>query len=186
MHALRAFIEDQMQRNQWTQADLSRQSGLSRQHLSKMLADSREQLPQLPDRSTLLALANGLHVAPSVVVLRAAMACGIPVEVTEVEVPSASALSTDQLLAEVRRRIEVGSDERAAPIKGAGQAGHRPDIHTPTAAIELKPRREVRSRLSEQSPNVARDADEDPLHLAAVAMDDDDLLTEREAQQEGP
>lgn len=180
MHALRAFIEDQMQRNQWTQADLSRQSGLSRQHLSKMLADSREQLPQLPDRSTLLALAKGLHVAPSVVVLRAAMACGIPVEVTEVEVPSASALTTDQLLAEVRRRIEVGSDERSAPNKEAGQAG------VPHEQNELGHRRVVKRRLSEQTPNVTTDGAENPLHLDAVAMDDHDLLAEREAQQEGP
>lgn len=108
MHALSRFIEEQLEVNGWTQADLVRQSGLSKQHLSKMLADDRDRLPRLPTEATLLGLARGLRVPLNVVVLRAAQACGVPVDVTQVEVGSPRAMSTDQLLAEVRRRIELG------------------------------------------------------------------------------
>ena len=123
MHALRRFIEQQLEDNGWTQSDLVRQSGLSKQHLSKMLNDDRDKLARLPSEDTLLGLAKGLRVPLNTVVLRAAQACGVPVDVTEVEVSSARALSTDQLLAEVRRRIEsAGASDGTAKTR-AGDAG---------------------------------------------------------------
>lgn len=122
MNALRRFIEQQLEDNGWTQSDLVRQSGLSKQHLSKMLNDERDKLARLPTEETLLGLSKGLRVPLNTVVLRAAQACGVPVDVTEVEVSSAKALSTDQLLAEVRRRIETGAADGTAK-KRAGDAG---------------------------------------------------------------
>jgi glycosyltransferase involved in cell wall biosynthesis len=56
------------------------------------------------------------------IVLKAAQACGVPIDVTEVAVASPRALSTDQLLEEVRRRIEGGVADAAATNE-AGQAG---------------------------------------------------------------
>lgn len=123
MHALRRFIEQQLEDNGWTQSDLVRQSGLSKQHLSKMLNDDRDKLARLPTEETLLGLAQGLRVPLNAVVLRAAQACGVPVDVTEVEVSSARALSTDQLLAEVRRRIRVVEASDGTAKSRAGDAG---------------------------------------------------------------
>lgn len=123
MHALRRFIEQQLEDNGWTPADLTRQSGLSKQHLSKMLNDDRDKLARLPTEETLLGLAKGLRVPLNTVVLRAAQACGVPVDVTEVEVSSARTLSTDHLLAEVRRRIEAAEVRDGTAKKRAGGAG---------------------------------------------------------------
>src|SRR5687768_13420325 len=109
-----------MEDNGWTQSDLVRQSGLSKQHLSKMLSDERERLPRLPTQDTLLGLSRGLRVPLNTVVLRAAQACGVPVDVTEVEVSSARSLSTDQLLAEVRRRIDEAGDADGTATNRAG------------------------------------------------------------------
>ena len=123
MHALRRFIEQQLEENGWTTADLVRQSGLSKQHLSKMLNDDRDRLARLPNEETLLGLSKGLRVPLTTVVLKAAQACGVPVDVTEVEVVSPRALTTEQLLGEVRRRIEGGVADDAAPTSKAGRAG---------------------------------------------------------------
>jgi transcriptional regulator with XRE-family HTH domain len=129
MHPFRAYIEDQLGRNQWTQADLARQSGLSKQVVSRLLTDEREQLARLPSQETLTGLARAFRVPLSVVVLKAAQACGVPVDVTEVAVPAAEELTTDQLLAEVRRRIEGGGVD-AASIERAGRAGHeKSNVH---------------------------------------------------------
>lgn len=114
MHELRAFIESQMEKNRWTQADIAAQSGLSKQHISKMLKDERDVLPQLPDRDTLVALGRGLRVPVSAVVLRAAKACGVPVDVTEIAVPAAGELTDSQLLAEVARRLEARDDSASS------------------------------------------------------------------------
>lgn len=122
MHALRRFIEQQLEDSGWTSADLARRSGLSKQHISKMLNDNRDKLARLPTEETLLGLSKGLGVPLNTVVLRAAQACGVPVDVTEVEVSTARALTTEQLLAEVRRRIEAGAADGTAK-KRAGDAG---------------------------------------------------------------
>ena len=141
MHALRRFIEQQMEDNGWTQSDLVRQSGLSKQHLSKMLNDDRERLTRLPSEDTLLGLAQGLRVPLTVVVLRAAQACGVPVDVTEVEVGSARALTTDQLLSEVRRRIDAGEARDGTATNRAGGAGdnvHHLDPPRPPTMAEIE------------------------------------------------
>lgn len=155
MHALRRFIDEQLEVNGWTQADLVRQSGLSKQHLSKMLADDRDRLPRLPTEATLLGLARGLRVPLNVVVLRAAQACGVPVDVTQVEVGSPRALSTEQLLGEVRRRIDLG---------GAGDGRNATPIGPadgPDNVTELRPEGTQRT-AARRAPRDRSDADVTP------------------------
>lgn len=153
MHALRRFIEQQMEDNGWTPTDLVRQSGLSKQHLSKMLNDDRDALPRLPSEQTLLGLAKGLRVPLNTVVLTAARACGVPVDVTEVEVSSPRALSTDQLLAEVRRRIEGEASDGTA-TKRAGGAGD--NVHQMPGRKRLPSPEEIAAGLDDPSRMVAK------------------------------
>lgn len=148
MHALRSFIEQQLEENGWTASDLARQSGLSKQHVSKMLNDDRERLVRLPTEETLLGLSQGLRVPLTTVVLRAAQACGVPVDVTEVEVASPRSLTTEQLLAEIRRRIEGGVAD-AAPTSEAGQAGHNVRrMPTPPTEEDFRMGRAAAQRMS--------------------------------------
>lgn len=60
MHEYKLFSQEQMDQRGWRQPDLVRASGLSGANGSRILNDERPRLGQMPDESTLVALARGL------------------------------------------------------------------------------------------------------------------------------
>jgi transcriptional regulator with XRE-family HTH domain len=106
VNALQEFIRAEMTARGWTQqADLVRASGLSPQHVSKMLSPG-QQVRQMPDDATIA----GLHAAfgtDEVAIRRIALsAMGIdlaPLSITR----TVSDVSDDELLAELGRRLQV-------------------------------------------------------------------------------
>lgn len=114
MHALRRFLEDGVRRRRWNQADLARESGISKQVVSNLLGDERPTLDRLPQDKTIDGIARALEVDRSVVLAVIAQAMGLPVsEPTVVYDPSG--VGDADLLRELARRL----DERVP----AGRAG---------------------------------------------------------------
>lgn len=108
MHPFRSFIQQKMDGRGWTRSDLARQSGLSTQHVSKLLSDDRDRLDRMPDHSTIAALSKAFDVAEDVVLLEAARAYGVPID-APVETARASAVSDDELLLELGARLRQRS-----------------------------------------------------------------------------
>lgn len=117
MHALRAFIEGEMDRRGWKPVDLARHSGLSKQSISKMLADDREQLTTRIDDATAAGLARAFGTSPTVVLSKVAEAMGLPVGET-VTVYAAERVSNEELLRVLAARLAKageGREEQPAP-----------------------------------------------------------------------
>ena len=137
MHEYRRFIQRELDNRGWRQKDLVQKSGLSRQLVSNILRDDRDHLGQMPDATTMEALATGLGV--SVETVRTAAARSL-VDYTD----DGSALtitlgdvSTDALLTEIRKRID-----HAQP-----QPTSAPAATEPRAPSEASEDQEVVSRL---------------------------------------
>lgn len=106
MHELGRFIQDLMDQEGMTQAELGRRSGLSRQHISLMLGEG--ELKRIPDSRTLAALAAAFRgVGVEAFIMRAAAATGLPVG--EGATVDYSAISNETLIAILRERLG-GSD----------------------------------------------------------------------------
>jgi len=131
MHEFKRFIQQQLDARGWKQADLVRKSGLSKQHVSNMLRDTREHLGQMPDEKTIRALADGFQMPAEVVRTAASRALagysdeGQPLHVDIHQVP------LDTLLNEIRRRFEEigehhgpGTEEEQEPRTQAGGPEH--------------------------------------------------------------
>lgn len=114
MHEFKRFIQQQLDARGWKQADLVRKSGLSKQHVSNMLRDTREHLGQMPDEKTIRALADGFQLPAEVVRTAASRALagysdeGQPLHVDIHQVP------LDTLLNEIRRRFEEIGDSHGS------------------------------------------------------------------------
>ena len=117
MHALRAFIEGEMDRRGWKAADVARHSGLSKQAISKMLADDREQLTTRIDDTTAAGLARAFSTSTTTVLSKVAEAMGLPVGET-VTIYAAGRVSDDELLRVLAARLAKvgeGRGEQPAP-----------------------------------------------------------------------
>jgi transcriptional regulator with XRE-family HTH domain len=125
MHELRRFITDQMDARGWTQADLSRASGLSKQLVSTLYLDDRDRLDAMPSRDTLAALARAFHVAVESISLIAARAYGIPVDAPAV-VPTLEGFPSSELAAELQRRLTQAEQEPAKPARHLRAAANTP------------------------------------------------------------
>lgn len=138
MHAYRKFIADEMDKRGWTASDLQRASGLSKQHISRLLKDDRVHLQQRPDQTTVDGLARAFGVDPIVVLSHVAEAMGLPT--SRVQVPDPAALTDDELLRILAERLRRGSHDghesttkRDTPTRGSGvedpavEDGVRPD-----------------------------------------------------------
>src|SRR5882672_4536619 len=62
MHALRRFIQSELDNRGWQARDLVKASGPSKQLVSNLLNDDRDVMPQLPRTATLDALASAFGV----------------------------------------------------------------------------------------------------------------------------
>lgn len=119
MHAWRAFVQGHLDAHQIGAAELSRRSGVSKQVLSKILNDDRDQLVQRPDQSTVSKLARAMGVRPDVLLAKVAEAMGLPV--TEVRVTDPDSISNADLirvLSDRLRRAEelMGNAQHPAPM----------------------------------------------------------------------
>ncbi|MGO2311658.1 MAG: helix-turn-helix domain-containing protein [Brachybacterium tyrofermentans] len=125
MHAYLRFIRTEMDKRGWTAADLSRASGLSRQHLSRILGDDRSELQRKPEGSTIDAFAKAFGVSPDYVLAYVAEAMGFPS--SPISAPDASALSDDELiriLAERLRRAHGHGGNAEADGSASGPASN--------------------------------------------------------------
>ncbi|WP_155770045.1 helix-turn-helix domain-containing protein [Mycobacterium asiaticum] len=104
MHEYRRFIQAELDARGWKPADLVRRSKLRRQLIWKILHDDRDHLGQMPDDTTLEAIADGFGIPVDRVRTAAARSLvgytddGRPVA-TDLE-----AVPTDVLIEELRRR----------------------------------------------------------------------------------
>ncbi|KMV18302.1 hypothetical protein ACT17_11750 [Mycolicibacterium conceptionense] len=106
MHEYRRFIQQQLHERGWKSADLVRQSGLSRQLISKILNDTRDHLGQMPDDTTLEGLARGFGMKVELFRTAAARSLVGYVDDGEALTIQLRDISTDALLNELRRRID--------------------------------------------------------------------------------
>lgn len=136
MNALQEFIKAEMKARGWTQqADLVRASGLSPQHISKMLR-AGQKVSQMPDDETIAGLNAAFRTGEDVIRRVALRAMGIdlaPLQITR----TVTDASDDELLAELGRRLQavgqgkartlrLARPDAAAARKPESQKGHPP------------------------------------------------------------
>lgn len=130
MHAYRRFVQTEMDKRGWTAADLQRSSGLTKQNLSRLLRDEREQLQQRPDAATVHSLARAFGVSDELVLSHVAEAMGLPTN--RVEVAAAADLSNEELLRILAERLNRGGTHEPAPDHTAtAPAPGRDDLADP-------------------------------------------------------
>lgn len=145
MHAYREFVQRQMDSRGWTQAELARASGLSPAVISRILTDDRDRLVQLPEDSTIAALARGF-AGPDMeqrLWTSVAQAMRLPVNQTEVHLTDPSLLSNEELVRELSRRLSratishsagSGKTEAVTRVSRGGKTGRRGASGQPGAA----------------------------------------------------
>ncbi|MFD6030514.1 helix-turn-helix domain-containing protein [Cellulosimicrobium funkei] len=170
MHALRAFVEQQMNTRAWTNQDLVRASGITKQVISELLKDTRERVTSMPSDKTIDGLSRAFGVDRSLVLTKIGEAMGLPVS-EPVVVFDASGVSNDELLRELATRLgtsEVDHGNTAPTRRAAGSAADRDAGSSP-------PRSAV---LTERSDG---DAHPDDLDLAALPKPSGGSRYERDA-----
>lgn len=172
MHDYRRFVQSELDARGWKQADLVHRSGLSRQVVSKILRDDREYLGQMPDESTLRALATGFEVPVERVRTAAARALARYDDAGEPLTADLSSVSIDALLQEIKRRVTD-----VVPTDSSTPAG-APSEDRPTEKSKVR-------RLIPQDQG--EDSDEPPGDLPAAARrgkgkTKGELLRDRDAQ----
>jgi transcriptional regulator with XRE-family HTH domain len=116
MHALRRFIQSELDSRGWQARDLVKASGLSKQLVSNLMNDGREVLPQLPRTTTLEALAGAFNVSTAHVTTVAVEALGVPgVNAPEV-VHQIREVDDQVLLEELLRRAIARADGQVSEL----------------------------------------------------------------------
>lgn len=109
MHAYRKLIQDEMDARQWQASDLARVSGVSKQVLSNILGDTREQLVQRPTDATVNGLARAFGLNPDAILAAVGEAMGLPVS-RPVVIYDAARVSDDDLLRVLGERLRAAKD----------------------------------------------------------------------------
>lgn len=135
MHEYKRFIQEQMDQRGWRQADLVRASGLSRANVSRILKDDRPRLGQMPDESTLVALARAFAVSVETVRTAAARALRGYVDDGAALSADLSSVSIDALLEEVRRRVVHANQNPSSPSSTPPPHGGPGDRRTPMTLV---------------------------------------------------
>lgn len=122
MHALRKFVQDQMDARNWRATDLAARSGISKQVISGLLTDDRDTVDRMPTEKTIDGLCKAFRIDRDVLLAVIGEAMGLPVNRPTV-VYDASRVPSDELILELARRLgEAGGEhvQRSAPSKQAG------------------------------------------------------------------
>jgi transcriptional regulator with XRE-family HTH domain len=112
-NALAAFLRQRIDERGLRNRDVVMASGLSRQVVSKWVADQRDHISRLPDRATLEGFARALGVPTSVLLGKAVEALGLGYTSGDF-VNSVGVASDEELLAEVQRRLTRAERARQA------------------------------------------------------------------------
>lgn len=115
MHALRRFIQQELDARGWQAHDLAKASGLSRQLISKLVNDDRDVLPQIPRTKTLEALAQAFNVSPAHVTTVAVEALGVPDVNAPAVVHQIEDVDDEVLLRELLRRARLRERQEVLP-----------------------------------------------------------------------
>jgi len=117
MHALQRLLRDGLERRGWNQSDLARESGLSKQVVSKLLREGRAPIARLLRDTTVEGLARALQVHVGVVRAAIAEEMGLPGGEVQV-VYDARGVADDELIRELTRRLRAASAARSAEDGG--------------------------------------------------------------------
>ena len=112
MHALQRLLRDGLERRGWNQSDLARESGLSKQVVSKLLREGRAPIARLLRDTTVEGLAGALQVHVGVVRAAIAEEMGLPGSEVQV-VYDARGVADDELIRELTRRLRAASAARS-------------------------------------------------------------------------
>jgi transcriptional regulator with XRE-family HTH domain len=126
MHALRRFIQSELDSRGWQARDLVKASGLSKQLVSNFLNDDRDILPQLPRTTTLEALAKAFNVSTAHVTTVAVEALGVPGVNAPAVVHEIESVEDEVLLRELLRRAVAREEDAPAPVDIRGRVQSRP------------------------------------------------------------
>lgn len=110
MNEYRRFVQNEIDRRGWSQADVERNGGPSRQVVNSILKDDRPELVSRPKQETVEKLAVAFDTSVDVVLAHVAMAMGLPVTI---EAASLENVSDDDLLDQIRKRMQRGSSQHA-------------------------------------------------------------------------
>jgi transcriptional regulator with XRE-family HTH domain/predicted GIY-YIG superfamily endonuclease len=102
-HPYRSLIQKELAARCWRQSDLARASGLHRALISKILADRRPRLGQMPDDATIQGIAKGFGLPADKV--RKAAAESLIGYLADYHEDPLEQYSTDYLLDVIRRRF---------------------------------------------------------------------------------
>lgn len=130
MHALRTFVQAQMDERGWTQSDLVAASGITKQVVSSLVSDARPKLDRLPMDKTIDGLARAFHVDRNVVLAKIGEAMGLPVS-EPVVIYDASRVPNSDLLRVLSERLSKAGEEhedRSAPMNPAGESPASNDV----------------------------------------------------------
>ena len=156
MHAFRRYISDGMSAHQWTSADFARASKLSPQHVSQLLNDSRESLPSVPKRETILAVARAFSTNESHVMTYVFEAMGYSIEDVRQGIDLSGVRSRDLLEALAARLPDEGevdgtSTKPAGPKPGDDELSRRRGAGEAVVTTEER-RRAARKKSSGKKP----------------------------------
>lgn len=124
MHALRMFVQAQMDERGWTQSDLVAASGITKQVVSSLVSDARPKLDRLPQDKTIDGLARAFRVDRNVILAKIGEAMGLPVS-EPVVIYDASRVPNSDLLRVLSERLSKAGEEhehRSAPMNPAGES----------------------------------------------------------------
>lgn len=130
MHELARYVQGLMDQAGWRQADLARASGVSKEVVSNLLDKRRDGMTRPPAPETIAGIARAFpgRTNEQMLWLRVAQSMGLPVG-TEVTVPDPDALTDQQLLDVLARRLAARSatdDEPSATITAIDERRARP------------------------------------------------------------
>lgn len=131
MHALQRLLRDGLARTGWNQADLARESGLSKQVVSKLLREDRAPVARLLQDKTVEGLARALRVDSGVVRAAIAEEMGLPGAEVQV-VYDARGVADEDLVRELARRLKVV----AGAAGSAGPGGPSLSLVAPVLGAE--------------------------------------------------
>lgn len=150
MHALRKYVQEQMDDRGWRPADLVTASGISKQVISGLLADPRDHIDRMPSEKTIAGLCRAFSVPRQVLLAVVGEAMGLPIS-RPVEVADASRVSNDELIRELARRLQKAGGEHDQRSASMNQTGTQP-AHNQTR--ETTPASTASERLTEDESNV--------------------------------
>lgn len=124
MNEYRRFVQNEIDQRGWTQSDVEKHGGPTRQVVHKILTDQRKVLDYRPKQDTVEKLATAFGVSVDVVLAHVAMAMELPVSI---EMASLDDVSDGDLLDQIRKRMQRGSSQ------------HADDNTTSTDPVDLRP-----------------------------------------------